>query len=170
MGSSDAHRRLAFAAALGALAAGAAAISLLSHPEPSATPTRRPWRAAPSQSAAAEDRSATSAASLAATRFGVAYLRYEEGVFGPAVRRSIRRFSTREFGSQLLRAPVRVPAGSRPARQWVARVGAVRVGLFDGHPALVAILVIAAADGGHLLRVTLSEEGSRWLVAGIGPP
>jgi len=110
-----------------------------------------------------------SVASLSATRFTAAYLRYEEGVLGPAVRRSIRQFATPDFGGQLLRAPVRVPPGSQPPRQWVARVAAVRVGLFDGNPALVAVLVIAATDGGHLLRVILSEEGSRWLVAGIGP-
>ena len=110
-----------------------------------------------------------SAASLSATRFTTAYLRYEEGALGPAERRSIRQFSTPEFGGQLVRAPVRIPPGAHPPRQWVARVAMVRVGLFDGRPALVAIIVIAATDGGHLLRATLTEEGSRWLVAGIGP-
>lgn len=109
------------------------------------------------------------AASMSASRFTAGYMRYEEGVLGPAVRRLIRQFSTSEFGGQLLRAPVRIPPGAHPPRQWVARVAAVRVGLFDGHPAILAIVAIAATDGGHLLRATLTEEGGRWLVAGIGP-
>jgi len=168
MGSLDAHRRVVFAVALAALVLGAALIALLSRSTPSPAPPHPARRTAPSQSASV-GRDAMDAASISAIRFTAGYLRYEEGVLGPAVRRSIRQFSTSEFGGQLLRAPVRIPPGVHPTRQWVARVAAVRVGLFDGHPALLAIVVIAAADGGHLLRVTLTEEAGRWLVAGIGP-
>jgi hypothetical protein len=167
MAALDAHRGTAFVVALIALVAGAAAISILPS-SGSAARVQEPRRAAGGQSAAAGQGS-TGAAALSAARFTAGYLRYEEGVLGPVERRAIGEFSTRDFGGQLLHAPVRVPPGSRPARQWVARVATVRPGIFDGRPALVAIVVIAATDGGHLLRATLTEVGSRWLVAGIGP-
>lgn len=168
MGSLAARRRAVFAAALAALVAGAVVISLLARPRSSAAPARSP-HSAPAGQEAKVGRGAISAAARSAHRFASAYLRYEEGTLGSGERRAIALFSTSELGGQLLRAPVRVPPGSHPPRQWVARVAAVRVGLFDGRPALVATLVIAASDGRHLLRVTLTKRGSRWLVAGIGP-
>jgi hypothetical protein len=168
MGSLAARRRTVFAAALAALVAGAVAASLLGRPQSGAAPARSP-HSAPAGREATVSRAAIGAAARSAHRFAVAYLRYEEGAFGLRERRAIALYSTSEFGGQLLRAPVRVPPGSHPSRQWVARVAAVRVGLFDGRPALVATLVIAATDGRHLLRATLTKRGSRWLVAGIGP-
>ncbi len=164
----DAHRRVVFALALAAIFAGATAISLFPHSGPRVRPPRPPRKATSSHDAAVAQ-NALSAASFSATRFTAGYVRYEEGVFGPAVRRSIRQFSTPELGDQLLQAPVRVPPGVQPPRQWVARVATMRVDLFEGRPALVAAVVILATDGGHLLRATLVEEDSRWLVAAIGP-
>jgi len=167
MASLDAHRSTAFVVALVALIAGAVAISVLPASGPRAA--ARDLRQAAREPSAAAGRASTSAAALSAARFTAGYLRYEEGVLGPAERRSIREFSTPDFGGQLLHAPVRIPPGSHPPRQWVARIATVRAGIFDGRPALVAIVVIAATGGGHLLRATLTEVGSRWLVAGIGP-
>lgn len=167
MASLDAHRSTAFVVALIALIAGAVVISILPSAGPGAP--ARDLREATREPGAVARQDSTGAAALSAARFTAGYLRYAEGVLGPAERRSIREFSTPDFGGQLLRAPVRIPPGSQPARQWVARVATVRAGIFDGRPALVAIVVIAATDGGHLLRATLTEVGSRWLVAGIGP-
>jgi hypothetical protein len=167
MAALDAHRSTAFLVALIALVAGAAAISFVPSSDPGAS-ARDPRQATRGRSVAMGQRS-TGAAALSAVRFTAGYLRYEEGVLGPTERRSIREFSTPDFGGQLLHAPVRIPPGAHPPRQWVARVATVRAGIFDGRPALVAIVVIAATDGGHLLRATLTEVSSRWLVAGVGP-
>jgi hypothetical protein len=109
------------------------------------------------------------AAAYSARRFVHAYLRYQEGRLRGTDRESLLRYSTPDLGGQLVRAPVRVPPGSRIPRQFVARIAAVEAGLFDGSPAFLVVLVVAGRTGTHLLSTSLIEYEGGWVVAGIGP-
>ncbi|HEU5105556.1 MAG TPA: hypothetical protein VFU11_06915 [Solirubrobacterales bacterium] len=112
---------------------------------------------------------ATEAATRSARLFVQAYLRYQEGRLRSGDRASLLRYSTSELGGQLLRAPVRLPPGSRFPRQFVARIAGLKAGVFEGGPALTVALVIAGRTGAHLLSASLIEQGGAWIVAGIGP-
>lgn len=109
------------------------------------------------------------AAALSARRFVQAYLRYQEGHLRGGDRAALLRYSTPDLGGQLLRAPVRLPPGSRFPRQFVARIAGLEAGLFEGSPTFLVVLVIAGRTGTHLLSASLIERGGGWLVAGIGP-
>lgn len=107
-------------------------------------------------------------AGRAAAEFLSAYLRYEVGETASADRAMLARLCTESFGVQLLRAPVRVPPSAAPPREWVSRVQAVRVGIFKGQQALLVSVVVVGPRGARLLTPTLVQQGSRWLVAGLG--
>jgi len=173
MGSAEARRKIVFAVALATLIAGAGAMTLFDRTEEEAAPpaaSRAGWalpaageRQAPGGGGGMRD------AVLSAGRFVRAYLRYEAGTLRGADRKSLVRYSTPQFGGQLLRAPVRIPPGSPPPRQLVARIAAVQVGLFEGRPALLVSVVVAGSNGTHLLRASVIKRNDGWAVAGIGP-
>ena len=172
MRSSDARRKLIFALALATLIAGAGAMALLDRSEPLAGPggVSRAGRAlAPSVGEHQDLHGEPLGAARSAESFVRAYLRYETGTLRRWESEALSRFSTPQFGGQLLRAPVRVPPGSRAPRQRVVRVAAVHVSLFDGKPALLVSVVVAGSDGAHLLKTSLIRRDGRWVVAGIGP-
>ncbi|MBS1861864.1 MAG: hypothetical protein JSS68_09145 [Actinobacteria bacterium] len=103
-----------------------------------------------------------------ALRFLAAYLRYERGAPGRGDRRSLARLSTPAFARRLLQAPVRIPAGRAPPPEWVSRVVAVRVGIFEGRQALLVGVVVVGTGGSHVLTLTLVRRDGRWLVTGLG--
>jgi hypothetical protein len=100
--------------------------------------------------------------------FLAAYLRYERGTPGRADRQILARLSTPGFGRQLLSAPVRMPAAGGPRPEWVSRVETVRVGIFEGHQALLVGVVVVAPGGAHVVTPTLVRRHGQWLVAGLG--
>jgi hypothetical protein len=175
VGSEETRRRITFAAAVAALVVGALAMAVLDRGE-----GENAERGAPPESGHAQElpegagrrprRGAEMrAAAHAARRFVHAYLRYQEGRLDGADRESLLRYSTAELGSQLVRAPVRVPPGNPVPVQFVARTAAVGAGLFDGSPAFLVALVVAGRSGTHLLTTSLVEEQGSWVVAGLGP-
>jgi hypothetical protein len=174
MDSAETRRRIAFALALATLVAGAAAMALLDRVAPVAEPGAAPH---PNQAPAphAKERKARPAgrgmlaATHAAERFLRAYLRYEAGTFRTADREALVRFSTAQLGGQLLRAPVRIPAGSRAPRQFLARIAAAQVSLFEGRPALLLSALVAGRNGAHLLKASVVKQPDGWVVAGVGP-
>jgi hypothetical protein len=173
VGFAETHRSIVFAVALTILIAGFAATALLDQSHLPSTSATAPV-AGRIASSEAGGRSAprgreTQDAAISAIRFVRAYLRYENGELRGADRASLARYSTSEFGGQLLRAPVRIPPGSRPPRQIVARVAAVQAGLSEGRPALLISLVVTGSSGTHLLRATVVRQIAGWAVAGIGP-
>jgi len=173
MSSSEARRKLVFALALATLVAGAAAMTLLGRSEPPAEPgaASRIGQALAPPSRERRDPHGGEArvAARSAESFVRAYLRYEAGALRSGDREALSRFSTAQFSDQLLRAPVRVPPGSRAPRQRVVKIAAVQVSLFDGKPALLIGVVVAGRNGAHLLRTSLIRRGGRWVVAGVGP-
>lgn len=166
MGDSERRRRLAFLGGLALLAAWAAALALLGS-RGGRGEARGGGGAAPRLSgAAARPRPRPAAAGLA-VRFVAAYLRYEVGDASRADRETLARLATPRFGAQLRRAPLGAPPAA-PAREWVSRVEAVRVGVFEGRPALLVTVFVVGPGGGHPLTPTLLRRGSRWLIAGLG--
>ena len=174
MGSTETHRRIAFALALASLLAGCLAIALLDRAEPVAEPGA-PSHPGQAQVPHAREPQAPPggpgmlAATNSAERFLRAYLRYEAGTLRAADREALARFSTAQLGGQLLRAPVRIPPGSRAPRQFVARIAAAQVGLFEGRPALLLSALVTGRSGAHLLRASVVKQAARWVVAGVGP-
>jgi hypothetical protein len=172
MGSSEARRKFVFAFALATLVAGAAAMALLGRSEPlaeSGAASRVGQALAPPSGERQGLHGETLGAARSAESFVHAYLRYEAGALRSGDREALLRFSTAQFGGQLLRAPVRVPPGSHAPHQRVVKVAAVQVSLFDGKPALLVGVVVAGRNGAHLLRTSLIRRGGRWVVAGVGP-
>jgi hypothetical protein len=173
MRSSDARRKLIFALALATLIVGAGVMAHLDRSEPVAGSTgasrARHAPAPPVIERQPPEIGGTLGAARSAGRFVRAYLRYEVGALRRGDREALSRFSTPQFGGELLRVPVRIPPGSRAPRQRVGRVAAVHVSLFDGKPALLVSVVVAGSTGAHLLRTSLIKRNGRWLVAGIGP-
>ncbi|HEX7244027.1 MAG TPA: hypothetical protein VF245_00500 [Solirubrobacterales bacterium] len=174
MGPEKTRRKIAFVLAAATLAAGALAMAALDRgegravntaPDPQPGRAQAPSRVLPARGRGAQMREAASSAH----RFLAAYLRYQEGHLNSAGRASLLRYATTDLGRQLVRAPVRVPPGSRAPRQFVARVAAVRVGLFASRPALLVAVVVAGRSGTHLLSTSLIETGRGWVVAGVGP-
>jgi hypothetical protein len=163
----ESQRKFIFGLALAVLALGAVAMGFLGAGNDSRTGPSEV--AKPRQAATGPSESDARSAAVSAARFLEAYLRYQEGELRAVDRRAIAHYSTPDFGEQLLRAPVRLLPGSRPPRQVVAKVTAVRAGLFDGQAALLAAVLIAGSTGTHLLRVTLVQLGERWVVSGVGP-
>jgi hypothetical protein len=171
MRSVEAHRKIVFAAALAILVAGATAMALLDRPEKDSTPSHagRASALAVAEHQAPNRGREIREASFSATSFVRAYLHYEGGALRSADRESLVRYSTSQFGGQLLDAPVRIPPGSQPPRQIVARIAAVQAGLFEGRPDLLVSLVVAGSSGTHLLRATVIRQDTGWVVAGVGP-
>jgi hypothetical protein len=97
-----------------------------------------------------------------------AYMRYEVGDLAAGDLDALARYSTSEFGEQLLRSPARMPQGSHPERRWVSRVAGVHAGLFQGRPAYFVSVVVVGVRGADVLTPILSLEASGWLVAGVG--
>jgi hypothetical protein len=173
MSSSEARRKLVFALALATLVAGAAAMALLGRSEPPAElgAASRIGQALAPPSEERKDPQGREArvAARSAESFVRVYLRYEADALRSGDREALSHFATAQFGGQLLRAPVRVPPGSRAPRQRVVKVAAVHVSLFDGKPALLVDVVVRGRNGAHLLRTSLIRQGGRWVVAGVGP-
>lgn len=174
IGSAETRGKVAFAAAVAILVVGAVAMAMLDHNEEfdaSAVATREESHALPSvaERADSEHGREMRVAASSARHFVQAYLRYQEGRLRSTDRESLLRYSTRDLGGQLVRAPVRVPPGSRVPRQFVARIAGVQAGLFDGRPALLVTVVVAGSSGTHLLSASLIGQGGTWAVAGIGP-
>jgi hypothetical protein len=168
----EAHRRSVFVLALAVLIAGGVAMAL-GRGEPVADPQRdarapRPL-GAPERARRGPGGSGTRAGAAVATRFARAYLRYQVGALSEAEQERLLRSATPRFGRELLRAPVRVPPGSRPGRERVLGVSSIRASLFQGEVALLAGVLIAGPAGTHPLRVVLLRRTGRWLVTGIGP-
>jgi hypothetical protein len=170
MAPTDRRRRALFILALAVLIAWAAAVAVLGRdaggPDTGATsgaPTR--LTTASGRSAAEPPRPGAAGPAL---RFLAAYLRYERGAPGPGDRRTLGRLSTPVFARQLLRAPVRIPAGGAPRPEWVSRVAEVRVGIFEGRQALLVGVVVVGIEGSHVLTPTLVRGRGRWLVTGLG--
>jgi hypothetical protein len=97
-----------------------------------------------------------------------AYARYEVGGLAASDRDVLTRYSTSEFGEQLLLSPARAPQGSYPDRRWVSRVAGVHVGLYEGRPAYFVSVVLVGAEGADVVTPILSHEAAGWLVAGVG--
>jgi len=174
MASSETRRKVIFLVALATLVTGAAAMALLGPGEElgagsSASGTANLHLSAREAHREPERGAQLRAAALSARRFLSAYLRYQEGRLRDVDRKALLAYSTAELGHQLVLAPVRVPPGSRPPHQFVARIAGIQAGLFDGDPAFLATLVIAGSSGTHLLSTSLLERGGAWVVAGIGP-
>lgn len=174
MSLTETHRKIAFVAALATLIAGVTAMALFDGTqEEAALPAAS--RVGQALAPAAEGRRAPGGGAgmrdvaLSAGRFVRAYLRYEAGTLRSADRESLTRYSTPQLGGQLLRAPVRIPPGSRLPRQFVARIAAVQAGLFEGMPALLVSIVVAGSNGTHLLRASVIKRHDGWVVAGVGP-
>lgn len=175
MGSEETRRKIVFALAVTALVVSAIAMAILDREKDIGAPAvvaprsgqarglPEGARRAPQQGAEMR------VAAYSARRFVNAYLRYQEGRLRGTDREFLLRYSTPDLGSQLVRAPVRVPPGSRVPRQFVARIAAVEAGLFDGSPAFLVVLVVAGRTGTHLLSTSLIEHEGGWVVAGIGP-
>lgn len=174
MGSEETRRKLIFAVAAVALAVGALAMAMLDR-EGVGAPTIAARGAGQARGLTEMERrvpqpgAETHAAAYAARRFVQAYLRYQEGRLRSTDRDSLLRYSTPDLGDQLVQAPVRIPPGSRVPRQFVARIAAVRAGLFDGSPAFLVAVVVAGRTGTHLLGTSLVEDEGGWAVAGVGP-
>ena len=174
MGSADARRRIVFAVSLVTLISAAAAMALLDRAEEGhrSYAASRAGRALapPAEGLRAPEGSAEMPeAASSASRFVRAYLRYQAGALEGAGLESLVRYSTVQLGGQLVRAPVRIPPGTRAPRQIVARIAAVEISLFDGRPSLLVSVVIAGSNGTHLLRASVVKQNSRWVVASIGP-
>lgn len=175
MGSEETRRKITFAVAVAALAVSAFVMAILDSDEGIDAPTNVAPRSGPARDLPEGERWAPQggahmrAAASSARRFVHAYLRYQEGRLRGTDRELLLLHSTPDLGGQLVRAPVRVPPGSRVPRQFVARVAAVEAGLFDGSPAFLVALVVAGRTGTHLLSTSLIEHDNGWVVAGIGP-
>jgi hypothetical protein len=174
MGSADARRKIVFAVSLVTLISAAAAMALLDraeegHKSSAASRAGRALVPAAKGRLEAEGSVVMREAAFSASRFVRAYLRYQAGTLEEAGRESLVRYSTVQLGGQLVRAPVRIPPGTRAPRQIVARIAAVQVSLFEGRPSLLVSVVIAGSNGTHLLRASVVKQNSRWVVAGIGP-
>lgn len=174
MGSEEARRRVQFALAFSTLVLAAIAMTIIgpggagddSRPRVPVGQSRDPdLERQADRPRGGEGR----AAALSARRFVQAYLRYQEGHLRSRDRAALLRYSTPDLGGQLLRAPVRLPPGSRFPRQFVARIAGLEAGLFEGSPAFLVVLVIAGRTGTHLLSSSLIERERGWVVAGIGP-
>jgi hypothetical protein len=169
----QARRQLAFALAVATLALGAIAIGLSGRSEPLPQSSRAPlsgpprgdWRSRAQGSREGEGREAAQSAA----RFTRAYLHYEAGALGSSQRRAISRLATPRLAEELLRGPARAPPGSRAPRERLRRIAALRVGLFEGAPALAVRVLIAGRGGTHSLQVTVIKTASGLAVAGIGP-
>ena len=175
MGSDEARRRVHFGLAVGVLVAAVIAMTIID-PEGDGADSRLGVPAGhqsqdPVHEASADPRRGGKgrAAVLSARFFVQAYLRYQEGDLRSRDRAALLRYSTPDLGGQLLRAPVRLPPGSRFPRQFVARIAGLQAGLFDGSPAFLVVLVVAGRTGTHLLSANLVETERGWVVAGIGP-
>ncbi len=174
MGSTETRRRAFFAVALVTLIAAAAAMAQFHRIEEGTTPSTasragRAFTPATEERTRSEDGPEMREAAFSASSFVRAYLRYQAGTLRGADRDSLVRYSTSQFGGQLIRAPVRIPPGTRVPRQIVARIAAVQVSLFDGRPSLLVNVVVAGSNGTHLLRASVVRQNSHWVVAGIGP-
>ncbi len=175
MGSEETRRKITFVVAVAALVASAFAMTILDRDEGIDAPTTVAPRSGPDRDLpegegwAAQHGAQMHAAAYSARRFVHAYLRYQEGRLRGTDRESLLLHSTPGLGGQLVRAPVRVPPGSRVPRQFVARIAGVEAGLFDGSPAFLVALVVAGRTGTHLLSTSLVERDNGWVVAGIGP-
>ena len=175
MGSEDARRRVQFGLAVGVLVAAVIAMTIID-PDGDGADSRQRVPAGlhaqdPVPEATANPRHGGEgrAAALSARLFVQSYLRYQEGRLRDRDRAALLRYSTPDLGGQLLRAPVRLPPGSRFPRQFVARIAGLQAGLFDGSPAFLVVLVVAGRTGTHLLSANLVETDRGWVVAGIGP-
>jgi hypothetical protein len=174
VGSDEARRRVQFALAVGVLIVAVIAMTIVDPGGDTGDPhlgmptgqSRGPALEKPPVPLRGKE---GRAAALSAERFVQAYLRYQEGHLRGRDRSALLRYSTPDLGGQLLRAPVRLPPGSRFPRQFVARIADLEAGLFDGSPAFLVALVVAGKTGTHLLSVSLIEQGRGWVVAGIGP-
>ena len=175
MGADETRRKVAFALAVAALAAGALAMAIFDGEEGTGSTAAMTTRMGQGRLLSERNGSAhrrgteTRSAAFSARRFVRAYLLYQEGNLSGSDRTSLLRYSTPDLGGQLVRAPVRIPPGSRAPRQFVARIAAVQAGLFDGSPAFIVTVVVAGSSGTHLLNTSLVEHGGIWVVAGIGP-
>lgn len=170
MALSDRRRKVLFILALVVLAAWGVAVAALGSAgggtDPAGGAGERALRpTARSRPAADPLRQAGVGAAL---EFMAAYLRYERGASGAAGRRTLARLSTPRFGRELLRAPVRIPAAGAPRPEWVSRVEVARVGIFEGHEALLVGVVVVAPGGAHVVTPTLVRARGGWLVAGLG--
>jgi hypothetical protein len=149
MDSEETRRKITFAVAVAALVASAFAMAILDRDEGIDPPSSVASRSGPVRNLPEGERRAPRhgaqmrAAAYSARRFVHAYLRYQEGRFRRTDRESLLLYSTPDLGGQLVRAPVRVPPGSRVPRQFVARIAGVEAGLFDGSPAFLVAVVVA---------------------------
>jgi hypothetical protein len=173
MADSEARRKAVFLSGLAVLVAWAAAVALLGtgaehgKARGGGGAGNGPPRALAGGRGRSPGTPQRSAGARCAVDFLAAYLRYEVGGSSRPDRETLARLSTPRFGVQLRRAPLSAPPAA-PGREWISRVEAVRVGIFEGEPALLVSVLVVGPAGGHLLTPTLLERGSRWLVAGLG--
>lgn len=108
------------------------------------------------------------AASRVAAVFARAFVRYETGDLGPAVRSALRKTCSGIFAAQLLSAPVRVPVGTQPPAE--SFVGLVSVGpsVISGLAGVEAMARIVRRGRAAALRISLIMRGTRWQVVGVG--
>ena len=173
MGSQQARRTLIFAAAVAVLALGALAIELSgkgsSEPSRRSTALLRASQGRPSRGPLSRSAEGAPRARQIAARFARAYLLYERGALGTSARRAISRLAAPRLAAELLRAPARAPPGARAPSERLVGVGAARLALLEGKPALIVAVTFAGPGGRHQLEVRIERRAAGLAVAGIGP-
>jgi hypothetical protein len=92
-----------------------------------------------------------------------AFLRYELGEGGPALRRELRASTSPAFGAQLLASPIRAPSSPLPA----AHIGRLKIIYLSRNPprALVSGTALRAGRPEQFAFLFEARRG-RWLAAG----
>lgn len=105
------------------------------------------------------------AVAAAARSFLAAFLRYEVGEAGSAVRRALRAAATEEFTTMLLATPPRAGAAGLPAR---ARLASLEVSLSAGAaPRAVASGRLRRGAGTEGFAFFFERRATGWLAAGV---
>ena len=157
-------RTLLFAAVTAALITAAL---LLGHGADTATsPASPPRTDLPLAPRRPGPKASPGAPAASARRFLTAFLRYEVGDRDPSVARDLRRTSTHQFASDLLRDPPlrRGQAEGRPAT-----LGRLSIVPIPGDPPLVSVSATARRRSGpEQLSFVFELRGGRWLASAPG--
>jgi hypothetical protein len=155
-------RRLLFAALLAALVA---VVLLVGSHRTRSTPPRNPSATTVALRAPAPGPPPIGAR-LQVRRFIAAFLSYEVGAGGPAVKDAIRGCASRRFARQLLSEPP-TPAG-RPSHG-VARITSLHIDPVPDHPDLALGSGAARrAEGPEPFSFLFARREGRWLAVAVG--
>jgi hypothetical protein len=160
-------RRLAFLAAAGALVGVALLLTLKSErqPQSSSPPAPEVVRSLPSNPV--QPSSDNRAAANAARAFASALAGYERGSMDAEIRRTLVRFGSAKFASELLSSPARIPLGSKPPGAAAARILNVGPTLVEGSAGLEVAVEMVGAGGQRVLVLELGRRGAHWEVVGL---